>query len=49
MTAAPQTRYVPPLCPGPGPDAWACRRCGTGWFGTPPDDGLCPGCRAGHR
>ncbi len=25
---------------------WACERCGAAWFGAPPDDGLCPPCRA---
>jgi hypothetical protein len=25
---------------------WACQQCADAWFGTPPDDGLCPGCRA---
>jgi hypothetical protein len=25
-------------------DQRACERCGAAWFGTPPDDGLCPGC-----
>jgi hypothetical protein len=30
-------------CAGYG---WACRTCGAAWFGTAPDDGLCPGCRA---
>ena len=29
-------------------DQWACERCGAAWFGTPPDDGLCPPCRAGE-
>ncbi len=24
---------------------WACRACGGAWLGTPPGDGLCPGCR----
>ena len=27
---------------------WACERCGAAWFGTPPDGGLCPPCRAGE-
>jgi hypothetical protein len=26
-------------------DQWACGRCGAAWFGTPPGDGRCPGCR----
>ena len=26
---------------------WACERCGAAYFGTPPEDGRCPGCR-GH-
>ena len=26
--------------------AWSCRRCGDGYYGTPPDDGLCPDCTA---
>ena len=30
----------------PGPGEWACDQCGAAWFGTPPDDGLCPACRA---
>ncbi len=25
---------------------WACRHCRAAWFGTAPEDGLCPGCRA---
>lgn len=29
-------------CAGYG---WACLRCGVAYFGTPPDDGLCAGCR----
>jgi hypothetical protein len=24
---------------------WACEQCGAAYFGTPPEDGLCPGCR----
>lgn len=30
-------------CAGSG---WACLDCGDAYFGTAPDDGLCPGCRA---
>jgi hypothetical protein len=30
-------------CAGPG---WACLDCGDAYFGTAPDDGLCPDCRA---
>jgi hypothetical protein len=30
-----------PACAG-----WACVRCGDAFFGTAPDDGLCPPCRA---
>jgi hypothetical protein len=30
-------------CAGYG---WACTHCGAAWFGTPPDDGLCPSCQA---
>ena len=30
---------------GTGPAEWGCQRCGAAWFGTPPDDGLCPACR----
>jgi hypothetical protein len=30
-------------CAGSG---WACLRCGDAFFGTAPDDGLCPPCRA---
>ena len=26
---------------------WACYQCRAAWFGTPPEDGQCPGCRAG--
>jgi hypothetical protein len=26
---------------------WACHQCGAAWFGTPPEDGLCPGCGTG--
>ena len=33
---------------GSGPEEWACAQCGAGYFGTPPDDGLCPDCRAGQ-
>jgi rubrerythrin len=25
---------------------WACAGCGAAYFGTPPDDELCPACRA---
>jgi NTP pyrophosphatase (non-canonical NTP hydrolase) len=32
--------------PGTGPGEWGCERCGAAWFGTPPEDGLCPACRA---
>ena len=32
----------------PGPDEWACEQCGAACFGTPPEDGLCPACRAGE-
>ena len=24
---------------------WACGQCGAAYFGTPPGDGLCPGCQ----
>jgi hypothetical protein len=27
---------------------WACTGCGDAWFGTPPEGGLCPACRAGE-
>jgi hypothetical protein len=27
-------------------DQWTCERCGAAYFGTLPDDGLCPACRA---
>jgi hypothetical protein len=30
---------------GPTPGEWGCGRCGGAWFGIPPGDGLCPGCR----
>jgi NTP pyrophosphatase (non-canonical NTP hydrolase) len=30
----------------PRPGEWDCKRCGEAWFGTPPEDGLCPACRA---
>jgi NTP pyrophosphatase (non-canonical NTP hydrolase) len=33
---------------GTSPQEWACDRCGAGYFGTPPDDGLCPACRSGQ-
>ena len=33
---------------GPGPGEWGCQRCGAAYFGTPPEDGLCPACRAGQ-
>lgn len=26
---------------------WACLTCGAAYFGTPPQDGLCPGCARG--
>ena len=29
-------------------DQWACERYGAAWFGTPPEDRLCPPCRAGE-
>ena len=32
----------------PGPGEWACPGCGDAWFGTPPEDGPCPACRAGQ-
>jgi hypothetical protein len=31
----------------PGPGEFSCSGCGDAWFGTPPDDGLCPACRPG--
>jgi rubrerythrin len=31
-----------------GPDEWGCGQCGAARFGTPPEDGLCPACRAGE-
>jgi rubrerythrin len=34
-----------PTSDGPEPGEWACQQCGAAWFGPPPDDGLCPGCR----
>ena len=33
---------------GSGPAEWGCARCGAAYLGTPPDDGLCPPCRAGE-
>jgi rubrerythrin len=30
----------------PGPGQWGCDQCGAAFFGTPPEDGLCPACRA---
>jgi hypothetical protein len=32
-----------PVCAG---DGWACQQCGLAFFGTEPDDGLCPACEA---
>ncbi len=31
----------------PGPGEWGCEQCGAAFFGTLPEDGLCPACRAG--
>jgi len=31
---------------GAGTDEWGCQRCGAAYLGTPPEDGLCPSCRA---
>jgi hypothetical protein len=28
---------------------WACQWCADGYFGSPPDDGLCPECRASSQ
>jgi hypothetical protein len=28
---------------------WGCRQCGAAYFGTPPDEGLCPRCHARAR
>lgn len=32
----------------PGPGEWGCDQCGAAFFGTPPEDGLCPACRSGE-
>jgi hypothetical protein len=48
-----QPEPAPPYC-GCGYDdcsacagyGWACLDCGAAYFGTPPDDGLCPDCHA---
>jgi NTP pyrophosphatase (non-canonical NTP hydrolase) len=32
-----------------GPDEWACEQCGAAWFGSAPEDRLCPDCRAGEH
>jgi NTP pyrophosphatase (non-canonical NTP hydrolase) len=34
---------------GPGPDEWGCERCGAAYFGTPPEGGMCPDCRAAEN
>jgi hypothetical protein len=34
-------------CPECSALGWFCRRCGHGYFCTPPDDGLCLACRSG--
>ncbi len=44
LRAAPGTARATGAVPRPG--EWGCLRCGAAWFGTPPDDGLCPACRA---
>jgi hypothetical protein len=31
----------------PGPGEWGCDQCGGAFFGTVPEDGLCPACRGG--
>jgi rubrerythrin len=38
----------PPPPATTGPDEWGCERCGAAYLGTPPEDGLCPPCRAGQ-
>ena len=44
LAAAVTSGQVPALDAIP-PGEWACRRCGAAYFGTPPEDGLCHGCR----
>jgi len=34
-------------CPACADYEWACQRCNCAFFSTPPEDGLCPACRAG--
>ena len=40
-------RHLDDAPAAPGPAGWGCQRCGAAYFGTPPGDGRCPGCR-GH-
>ena len=42
FTLTPKARALLDQAPA---DQWACGHCGAAYFGTPPGDGLCPGCR----
>ena len=46
LTLAAEVRRLRAALAAAGPHSqWACQRCADGYFGTPPDDGLCPECR----
>lgn len=46
MLAAEVRRLRAAACAVAMAGEWACRQCRAAWFGTAPEDGLCPGCRA---
>jgi hypothetical protein len=46
-TADPSWHGESCTCPHCAPwDEWACEQCGAAYLDCPPEDGLCPGCRA---
>ena len=47
FTLTPQAYAALGTATPPGPGEWGCDQCGAAFFGTPPDDGLCPPCRGG--
>ena len=47
LTLAAEVRRLRTALTAAGPNGqWACQHCTDAWFGTPPDDGLCPRCHA---
>ena len=49
LTLAAEVRRLRALAATGTTGQWACQRCADGYFGSPPDDGLCPQCGGSNQ